>query len=315
MFGEFMKFSRSRCRWRNAGIIALAVIAFSMTLSTHADDLENLMSFYQIAQPALDDPSSPNAFYLNVDIEKYRQIGEAAVYFDQSVSELAESLSNVRNWCQILILHLNTKACTYNTDSEGRHYLTVYLGRKFYQDPDDAFVMTYQFETSQQENYFSALITAKKGPLGTSNYRIQLEVTGIGDRTFGRFQVSQKQSWISSKAAKLYIATSGRSKRGISVVGEDENGNPIFSKGERAIAERNLLRYYFAFSAFFNTATASEETRFIQRMNNWYDQTEQYDQLYEVERAKYIEDKQKEYDNQVALQRSKYVDQETYKNL
>ena len=190
----------------------------------------------------------------------------------------------------------------------------MYLGRKFYQEPDDAFVMHYRFQTERQDNYFSALITAKKGPLGTSDYRIHLEVTDIEGKTFGRFQVSQKHSWISSKAAKLYVATTGRDKKGISVVGRDEAGNPIYSDGERGIAERNLLRYYFAFTAFFSARNNSGKDRFKQRMNNWYDQTARYKQLYEVDRKQYIADKQKELQNQLALQHSQYMDRESQKN-
>jgi hypothetical protein len=264
-----------------------------------------------VAKPILDDSSQENPFYLQVEIVKYRQTGEAAMYFEQSLSELADSLSDISNWCKVLILHLNTKACTYHLNKSGEDTLTIYLGRKFYQDPDDAFVMSYRFETERQDKYFSALITAKKGPLGTSDYRIQLEVADIDGKTFGRFQVSQKHSWISSKAAKLYVATAGRGKKGISVVGHDDAGNPIYSDGERGIAERNLLRYYFAFTAFFSARNDPEENKFEERMNNWYDQTERYEQLYEVDRKQYIADKERELQNQLALQRLQYIDQES----
>ena len=154
--------------------------------------MENLLSVYAAAKPVLDDPGNENPFYLKSNVKKSKQAGEAAVYFEQPFLEIAESLGDASSWCSILILHLNIKACTYSPNKNGDESLTVYLGRKFYQDPDDAFVMTYDFETDRQENYFSALITAEDGPLGTSDYRIQLEVTDIDGRTFGRFQVSQE---------------------------------------------------------------------------------------------------------------------------
>lgn len=274
---------------------------------------EGLLSVYAAAKPVLDDPDHENPFYLTSNVKKSRQAGEAAVYFEQPFQEIAESLVDAGSWCNILILHLNIKACTYRPKENGDDSLTVYLGRKFYQDPDDAFVMTYDFETDRQENYFSALITAEDGPLGTSDYRIQLEVTDIDGRTFGRFQVSQKHSWISSRAAKLYLSTVGRDKLGITIVGTDDDGNPVYSTGERAVAERNLLRYYFAFTAFFQNSDSEDVEDFKQRLNYWYDQTEQYKQLYELDRKQYLADKGKEFKNQLALQNSEYIDKETYK--
>lgn len=263
---------------------------------------QDLLSVYALAKPVLDNPSKQKPFYLHAEIEGRKQSGQAALYFDQPLEQIAEALSKLGNWCSILLLHLNTKACTHS-QNEDEQTLTIYMGRKFYQKPDDAYVMKYEFNTERTQNYFSALITAEDGPLGTSDYRIQLEVTPINGKTFGRIQVSQKHSWISSKAAKLYVATKGRNKKGISIVDYDGQGNPVYSNGEQAIAERNLLRYYFAFAAFFRSQTLPNNTQFKESLNYWFDQTEQYKQLYEVDRPQYIDDKNKEYKNQVALQR------------
>jgi len=293
----------------------VVVLAALVACPAHArtTGAEDLLSVYATARPILNDPDQDSPFYLQANVKKNKQAGEAAVYFEMPFGEIADSLSVGSNWCSILILHLNIKACTYSRQADGDESLTVYLGRKFYQEPDDAFVMTYEFQTDRQENYFSALITAEKGPLGTSDYRIQLEVTDIDGRTFGRFQVSQKHSWISSRAAKLYLSTVGRGKHGISVVDTDDNGEPIYSTGERAVAERNLLRYYFAFTAFFQNKDTGGADDFRNRLNHWFDQTEQYKQLYELDRKQYVSDKGKEFQNQVALQNSQYVDKETYK--
>ena len=263
---------------------------------------QDLLSVYERARLVLDDPSTQKPFYLQADVKGRKQTGEAALYFDQPLDRIADALSNLGNWCSILLLHLNTKACTHS-ESDDEQMLTIYMGRKYYQEPDDAFVMKYEFNTERTNDYFSALITAEDGPLGTSNYRIQLEVTPINGKTFGRIQVSQKHSWISSQAAKLYVATKGRNKKGISIVDYDNQGNPVYSTGEQAIAERNLLRYYFAFAAFFHAQTLPDNSQFKESLNYWFDQTEQYKQLYEVDRPQYLVDKNREYENQVALQR------------
>lgn len=282
------------------GLLLLSFVCLpSIATPKNAQDL---LAAYALAKPILDSPSEKKPFYLSANVKGRKQTGEAALYFEQSLDEIAHALSKLDNWCSILLLHLNTKACTHS-ETEDDKTLTIYMGRKFYQEPDDAYIMRYQFNTEHNSDYFSALITADDGPLGTSDYRIQLEVTPINGKTFGRIRVSQKHSWLSSKAAKLYVATKGRHKKGISIVGYDGQGNPIYSSGEQAIAERNLLRYYFAFAAFFHTQALPDDNQFKESLNYWFDQTEQYKQLYEVDRPQYIDDKNREYENQVALQR------------
>ena len=284
------------------GFIVLILLGFTIPVTAKPKDTENIFEVYALAKPILDNPTVDKPFYLHAEVVKRRQIGEAALYFEQPFKEISRSLSKLGNWCEVLLLHLNTKACTHSRRERDKT-LTIYLGRKFYQDPDDAFVMTYDFETEKDKDYFSALITAEDGPLGTSDYRIHFEVALIDGRTFGRIQVSQKHSWLSSKAAKLYVATKGRKKQGISVVDHDDKGNPIYSSGEQAIAERNLLRYYFAITAYIHSQNGARSDRFKDSLQYWYDQTEQYQQLYEVDRDQYINDKYREYKNQQGLQR------------
>lgn len=283
-------------------LVIVLLLGVTMPVTAEQKEMQNILAVYAVAKPVLDDPTVDKPFYLHAEVIDRRQVGEAALYFEQPFKQIASSLSKLRNWCLVLLLHLNTKACTHGR-SEGKRLLTIYLGRKYYQDPNDAFVMTYEFESKKNDDYFSALITAEDGPLGTSDYRIHFEVARIDGKTFGRIQVSQRHSWLSSKAAKLYVATKGRNKLGISVVGQDDRGNPMYSSGERAIAERNLLRYYFAFAAYFHAQKGSRNQRFKDSLNYWFDQTEQYKQLYEVGRMQYITDKYKEYENQSALQR------------
>lgn len=298
-----------RGKTRIAALLLFSTFLCSTATAT-AKSTQQLLFVYATAKSVLDDPTHQKPFYLRADVKGRRQTGEAALYFEQPLDTIATTLSTLSNWCSILLLHLNTKACTHIED-EDEQTLTIYMGRKFYQEPDDAFVMNYRFNIERTQDYFSALITAKDGPLGTSDYRIHLEVTPINGKTFGRIQVSQKHSWISSKAAKLYVATKGRNKKGITIVDHDGQGNPIYSSGEQAIAERNLLRYYFAFKAFFHSQTFPTNSQFKESLNYWFDQTEQYKQLYEVDRPQYIDDKNKEYKNQVSLQRLTEEDHRT----
>ncbi len=286
-------------------LLTVALI-FAVTASSSAidaGDKANLAALYEKVKDLLEHPTPERPFYLEVGVRKHIEHGEAALYFPESFDEIAKALSDPANWCDLLPLHLNVKGCTYRRDTDGSR-LRIYLGRKFYQSPEKAHKINYDFHTVGSQDYFAAIVTADKGPLGTSDYRIVFEAMPADGRTFGRVSISDHQSWISSKAMHVYLATKGKHKQGISVIGHDEDGNPIYSKGEPAVAERNLLRYYFAFAAFFNSAGEKDNNkRHENQMNYWFDQTEQYPQLHEMGKEEYLTEKRKERANQIALQR------------
>lgn len=250
--------------------------------------------------PIVDHPTPETPFYIEAEVKQHIESSEAALYFPQSVDEIATALQDTRSWCEILPLHLNIKACTY---SSGGDEITIYMGRKFYQDPDEAYQLTYRFSKTVDDGYFNAVAVADEGPLGTSDYHIDFEVLDVGGKSFARIHVSDHQSWTSSNALRVYLHTKGKTKEGISVVGHNEDGSPIYSKGMPAVAERNLLRYYFAFAAFFDSAGISDDaSRHEKQLTYWYEQTEKFQQLHELDRATYFEEKKHERKNQIALQ-------------
>jgi hypothetical protein len=239
-------------------------------------------------------------YYLESEKDKKIESGEAAYYLPLGFEEIVQALSSVRNWCEVMSLHINVKACTYN---EQNNSITVYMGRKFYQTPEEAYALTYDFRYIHEDGYFAAIGIAKDGPLGTSDYHIEVEIIEKENKSFGRIYVSNRRSWASSVAMRLYLATKGRNKQGIRVIGHDDQGNPVFSNGEPAVAERNLLRYYFAFVAFFrNIGSKDPDQRHEAQLTHWFDRVEQYPQLYEMSREDYLSSKIKERLNQTALQ-------------
>jgi hypothetical protein len=256
---------------------------------------------YQRVKTSLDRSTQTAPHYLETEKNRKIESGEAAYYLPLGLDEIATALSSVKNWCEVMSLHINVKTCTY---SEKNNAITVYMGRKFYQTPDKAFDLTYDFRTISNDGYFAAIAIAKKGPLGTSDYHIEVEIIAVDqNKSFGRIYVSNKRSWISSVAMKLYLSTKGRNKQGIRVIGHDDQGNQIYSEGESAVAERNLLRYYFAFVAFFKKIDVNNpDQRHAAQLTYWFDQIERYPQLYEMSREDYIASKLKERINQNSLQ-------------
>ena len=103
----------------------------------------------------------------------------------------------------------------------------------------------------------------------------------------------------------VYLATSGKDKQGISISGYDSSGNPIYSKGAVAAAERNLLRYYFSFDAYFDALeTIDPDERHARQLSSWFDKTEAYSQLHELSKQEYVDEKTKERHNQKQLQKA-----------
>ena len=78
-------------------------------------------------KPTLDEPGNSRYFYLRAENKHHVESGEAALYFEQDIRTITQSLASVGNWCAILPLHLNVKACTA---SKSGKVLNLYLGRK-----------------------------------------------------------------------------------------------------------------------------------------------------------------------------------------
>ena len=199
---------------------------------------------------------------------------------------VAAALSQASNWCQVLPLHFNIKACTFET-REGSELLTIYSGRKIYEHPEDSYEMAYQFEiVRQDDSQLSLLLKADHGPMGTSDYRIELEVLRVEEGTLLHIHSSYRPSWLSSMLTSTYLSTVGRNKVGFSII------------------ERNVMRYQLAIKAFLDTQSLPETTRHEVTLISWFKQNDSYPQLHEMDEAEYLEIKREEWDNQQHLQQA-----------
>ncbi|MDH5765913.1 MAG: hypothetical protein OEZ38_07850, partial [Gammaproteobacteria bacterium] len=140
-----------------------------------------------------------------------------AVPFDVVVSALAQA----GNWCQVLPLHFNIKACTLK--NQGSHdLLTVYSGRKIYETPADSYAMTYQFEViKQDDSQLSLRLHADDGPMDTHDYLIELDAMPVAEGTMLHIHSSYRPSWLSSMLTSTYLSTLGRHKTGFSLAEQD----------------------------------------------------------------------------------------------
>jgi hypothetical protein len=226
--------------------------------------------------------------------------------FNSPFSSVVNMLKVPANWCDIVSLHQNVKACTY-TKLPDAWALTFYVGRKNYQPPEDAHQVIYRYRNvAQQQGYLDVMLDADIGPFGTKDHRMRFEAMSLdGRKTFVHVSYSYRDSVALRLAAKAYFATLGRDKAGFTVTGTDKNGEPVYIGGPRGSIERNAVRYYFAIQTFMNTLRYPEKSRFSKRISEWYDLTTPYKrQLYELDKKDYMTFKTDEHRNQLILQRS-----------
>jgi len=219
--------------------------------------------------------------------------------FDTIVAALSQS----NNWCQIMPLHFNIKACTYET-LQDRDALTIYSGRKTYELPEDSFEMAYRFEIIRQDDsQLSLRLHADHGPLSTRDHLIELDVVRAEEGSLLHFHISYQRSWLSSMLTNAYLSTLGRNKIGFSHSTQEGESRPV--QGIKGIIERNAMRYQIAINAFLNTQSLPEVMRHEAALANWFKQNDSHpEQLHEMDEADYMEIKREEWNNQQRLQKA-----------
>jgi len=222
----------------------------------------------------------------------------------QPFNGIAIALKEPSNWCDIVFLHPNVKACSYH-DLAGTWLLNFHLGRKTYQPPEDADPVITRFRNIDHPGYLDVMLNSDIGPYGTRDHRMRFEALPLeGGKTFVRVSYSYRDSAALRLAAKIYFATLGRGKVGFTVTGTDSTGKPEYIGGPRGALERSAVRYYFAIQSFMNTQHYPEEKRFNARISEWHDLTSRYrKQLFDLDKKEYVAVKTREHANQVALQR------------
>lgn len=216
--------------------------------------------------------------------------GDVYAVVDHPFDQVSSGLNGPTHWCDVLILHLNTKYCRAVNGVAGTT-LNVSVGKKFDQPLEDAYRVAFTYHQGiTTADYFDARLDAKKGPLGTSNYQILLEATAIpGNKTFLHLTYSYAVGLASKVAMEGYLATIGSEKVGFTVSGKTSDGLPQYIGGMRGLIERNTMRYYLAIDAFLDTASLAGSQQVDQRLRQWFDATEKYPlQLHEMDRAEYL---------------------------
>lgn len=227
--------------------------------------------------------------------------GEVYAVLDHPFRIVSAALSDPAQWCEILILHLNTKYCRQE-QPRGQAVLDVRVGRKNPQSLQSASQLAFQWRApALAADYFAAQLEAAEGPQGTSDYRLLAEAVPLDDgRTFLHMGYALTYGAASELAMNLYLGTVARDKVGFTRAppGAGEDG---FVGGMRGVVERNTMRYYLAIDAYLDSLAAPAGQRLETRLATWFDATEKYPrQLHEVGRDDYLRMKRDEVARQAA---------------
>jgi len=255
-----------------------------------------LSSRYAALQPELERSPFDRPLRLDSREAPNEMDGDVHAILDHPFSLVAGSLQGAPRWCEILLLHLNVKACGVVGDAQD-NVLRVYIGKKFDEPVREAHKVDFAYRVAAQgQDYFRMSLTARTGPFGTRDYRIIVEAVPLaGGRTFLHLSYAYGYGPAAKMALQSYLRTIGNQKVGFTVSGTLPDGRPAFVNGLRGALERNVMRYYLAIEAYLAALGAPPEQRLEERLKDWFDFTERYAlQLHELDQNAYLEMKRRE---------------------
>ena len=262
-----------------------------------SDSAATLRGRYVALSEQLEQSPILQGLYLESSESARASRGDLYAVVDYPFAMVSDAFTNPDNWCEALILHLNIKYCRADAEGE-RTVLSVAIGKKTEQPLSETHRVKFGYNVMLSgTEYMAVKLDASKGPLGTRNYHVALELIALeGDQSFLHIEYSYSDSLIARLATRLYFATIGSAKVGFTKVGGENGEPPHLVGGVRGALERNTMRYYLALEAFLSKVATPGPQRFEESLERWYAATERYAlQLHEIDRDDYITMKRNEY--------------------
>ncbi len=283
-------------RWFGLILAACFCATAGLPAVAQAQDAAALRARYA----ALSERLASNPFQRPLHLESSERSsdlkGDSYAVIDQAFAVVGPALQGMGAWCEILILHLNVKRCQASTPPAG-DTISLNIGRKSDQPAADAYRFDFLYKlVATQPDYLQVTLNAEDGPLGTSHYRIVLEVVALdARRSFMHLSYAYAYGVTARMAMQAYLATTGRDKLGFSVIGTQADGRPAFIGGTRGVVERNTMRYMLAVEAYLATLSVPAPQQLDKRLNAWFSAVERYPlQLHELDREEYLAMKRRE---------------------
>ena len=286
---------------RRLTCMLLALVAYSGASRAYADDATlNPATALRAKYAELSGKLENNAFQKPLYLESSEASGElqANVYalLRHPFPAVRSELKQPAHWCDILILHPNTKYCRASTEGAGT-VLKVNIGRKSDQPVGQSYRVDFAYRMIEAgPDHLAVVLNAGQGPFGTRNYRLLLEAVPLKNgQTFIHLAYSYSYGITAKLAILAYLGTAGRKKVGFTVTGTRNDGQVAYIDGLRGLIERNTMRYYLAIEAYFGALSVVPSAQLEKRLSDWYASAERYPrQLHEIAQQDYLEMKRRE---------------------
>ena len=290
----------------NSGLLTFQVLIACLALAcqgavhvaaSDTNSAASLRAEYAALRAQIGDNNFQRPFHLVSTQSQNRLEGDLYALVDHPFAAVSAALGVPANWCEVLILHINTKYCRASSD-EPATVLAVRIGGKSDQTLDSAYLLELSTRVAAATpDYLQVQLNADEGPLATSDYRIVLKAVSVeGGRSFLHLSYSYSYGLAGRLALQAYLATTGRGKVGFTVTGRQSNGEPEYIGNVRGLVERNTMRYYLAIEAYLGALATPAPAQLEKRLRSWFAATEKFPrQLREVDGAAYLEMKRREH--------------------
>ena len=256
-------------------------------LGTKYASLEQALRLNQFRQPiVLDSAETPDGVR-----------GDIYAVVDFPFEAASSGLNNPDHWCDVMLLHVNTKYCRAAHGPSGVT-LGINIGRKTPEKLADTSRLEFHYSVAAAtSDYIEIVLVAEDGPLGTSDYRIILQMMAVPNgKTFLHLRYSYTVNLAGRLALQTYLGTIGSGKVGFTVSGTQADGQNRYIGGVRGLVERNTMRYYLAIDSYLGSAGATPAARLEHRLQSWFAAAERYPRkLHEIDRGAYLEMKRAEH--------------------
>lgn len=272
---------------------ALRIVAVALTLAAAAPanaDPTALRALYAASVERLRDSPFGRPLWITSTEADGRLEGEIRAVVEDPFTEV-EALADPAHWCEILTLLPNIRQCRA---AAADRQLTLWFARRFDEPLAETQPVRFEVRTRAVPGaHLEVVLQAPKGPLGTSDYRVELGAVPVDkERVFLRVRYGYAYGLSARLAGQGYLATRGRDKVGFTVVGSDGAGAPQYIGGLRGAVERNAMRLYLAIEAYLDALDSSSAERRDRSLRTWLDAIARYPrQLAEADRSAYLEAK------------------------
>lgn len=287
-------------KWPGLQFLALLAACLGAGLA-HAGEVEanpaaRLRAEYAELQDRLRGNPFQRPLYLDSSETPGGVAGSVYALLDHPFATTALALNKPGRWCDILMLHLNTKYCRASiTGRDGS--LQVNIGKKHDQPLSQSYRVNFVYRVvAQIPDYLKVMLAAEEGPLSTYDYAIGFEATPLeAGRTLVRLRYSYAYGFPGRLAMQAYLGTVGSDKVGFTVTGRHPDGRLAYIGGMRGLVERNTMRYYLAIEAILGALSLPPQEQLEKSLRDWFAAVEHYPrQLHELDLAEYLDMKHRE---------------------